>query len=670
MFGVCFAVVICSIFFTKVTFAEQYQLKLIADFNQLNDVSSNSSWLDPLASPIDGEFFIARNNGLVYLLGGNKQDKQKIVLNLPQEFKQSASFVLTAMSLHPSFMLPEEAGYATFYTAHTTEFNTQKYTNQITLLDNNFDFALETVITAWKYDFDNQTIEANTQREVLRIPITSQENAIQQLSFEPYLKPWNADYGQLYFSLGYIKELKDQALYSGSILRISPLLFGSRNYTVSQANPFLKEPEINDEIVVMGGQNIDKFFWAKYSYESIFVQHINSEQQQGLSKAKIGVNLSDQTQTVNFGPQPDEMSSTMLYQGRNVLHLRNKMVFFSLLDNQWQLFSIGLESLNTDSPKFEVAISFEGISPSSFLTVHQDIQNEIIVFDKNQNRLYSLQSTPEKMVKEDVSESSTADFGAQYLVLFICLLTLLFSGLIFIYRKNSTYKLAIYPLDKGYVRFEYQLRKDTILLFKINHKKAHKTLYLKDISCCEILLNNDSISIIDDKPENTISNKIEAEIRANFTKEQSKTMFEGQTRQIEIKLSDMNGSYTICLYLRKGNNRVTGTKYYRAVDILIDLCWIISKRLNSQTETRIAPVVAFARPNLSLKTSTTVNKNDTDNNLPKSKQSETNFEEPTTSDKVTQQSDVVEALEKLVKLHKQGYLTDEEFSLAKSNLLK
>ena len=40
------------------------------------------------------------------------------------------------------------------------------------------------------------------------------------------------------------------------------------------------------------------------------------------------------------------------------------------------------------------------------------------------------------------------------------------------------------------------------------------------------------------------------------------------------------------------------------------------------------------------------------------------------SQKIEHKTELVDALDKLVNLHKEGYLSDEEFSLAKANLLR
>ena len=669
---VCFTMAICALFFTRIVFAEQYQLKLIADLGQFNQVDPDAVWLNPLPSPGNNdEFFIAQDNGLIYWAKNDGPNNQEAILNLPLSLNNAAFISLTAISLHPSFLLAEEPGYATFYTAHTTKFDLEKNHNRLTLNDTNINFAFETVITAWSYDFDTQSIDPQTQREVIRIPIKTHDGAIQQLSFDPYLKPWNAAYGQLYFSLGYINKLQDHALYSGVILRISPLLFGARNYTVSQTNPFIKTPEIHDEIVIMGGQNIQHFFWAKYSHKSIFIQH-NNRVQYWLSKAKVGVDLHSQSNFLR--QQPNEMSSMLLYQGRNFYELRNRMVFFTLIDNQWHLTSLALESESNELPISEKVITTETISPRSELRIHHDNQNEIIIFDNRQSKLYSLQSTNTQIITDNISQPTTSAFDPKYYILFISLLAVLLAALFYIKRNNGIHKLATNALDKEYVRFEYVLTKDAILLFRINHKKAQQTLYLKDITRCEVLLNNNVINVIDSAPENAISNQIEAEIRALFTAEESEKMLDEQTRQIQIILSDKDGCYPIYVYFRKGNNRVTGAKYYKVVDMLIDLCWVISKRLNPQvTETRVLPVVTFSRPNLPVSakqiSEPASSQHDIVNNSHEKPES-TKPTAPKPVDQITQQAELVAALDKLVNLHKQGYLSDEEFSLAKNNLLR
>jgi hypothetical protein len=367
----------------------------------------------------------------------------------------------------------------------------------------------------------------------------------------------------------------------------------------------------------------------------------------------------------------------LFYQGRNLLNLRNKMVFFTLIDNKLYLTSHELEPLSDESVTFEEVIATSGITLGSNISIGQNIENEIIIFDHHQSKLYSLQLTDSQSIQTNTAELEPSDFDSKYLILFVSISVVLVSVFFFTKRNNPVHKVAMDLLDNRYARFEYVETKESIFLYRINQQKEHKTLNLKDINRCEVLLNTKVIAIIDGESENVISNQIEEEIRSLFNKEQDIQMGDEQTRQIEVILFDKDGSHKICLYLRKGNNRVTGTKYYRSVDILIDLCWVISKQLNSQvTETRIIHGVTYTRPNLPVATKETTEPASirNDNANPKILAStKATTPKPNPLKSVAQsipKTEVVDALEKLVHLHKQGYLSDEEFSLAKTNLLQ
>lgn len=672
---------ICAFIFAKAVSAEQYKLNVIIDLSEFDQALTDAKWLAPLISPTNGGFFIAQDNGLIYLAGNDGIVNPETILNLPEMVNNPAFISLTAITLHPSFMLPEQPGYATLYTAHTTEFSQQKNNNRLTVYDAGIDFSFETVITAWQYDFDDQKIDQQTQREVIRIPIKNLNTAIQQLTFDPHQKPWSADYGQLYFSLKYEKELKNNPLYSGVILRIYPLLFGARNFTVPQNNPFIKSPKINNEIVISGGQNIKRFFWAKNNHEAIFIQHNNVEKY-WLSKAKVGDDLLQQPQSTLLWQQPSARSSMLLYQGRKFFKLINKIVFLKLLDNQWYLSSLPLMPLNNDSPIYEKLVTKEALSPNADLNIHQDNQGEIILFDNHNSKMYSLQSTHLNEIDVNVPPSDSSAGSTNY-VLYIILLAGLPLCLIFVYYKTTDQKDPVSLLNGDNVHFQYQPTTQTILLFRANQKKAHKILSIFDILHCEVLLNNNVINIIDNQPQNAISNKIEEDIRDIFTEEHRHKMLDEQSRRIEMILSDKDNSYTVCLYLRKGYNRLTGSKYYEVIDMLIDLCWVISKRINpGSTETRLITVFAKAaasvRPTVirqAIKDDNIVDIHHPVKFIATGKKSEMIQERDNTNGEVpmvlvTHQTKVVDALEKLASLHQQGHLTNEEFTLAKTKLLQ
>jgi hypothetical protein len=183
-------------------------------------------------------------------------------------------------------------------------------------------------------------------------------------------------------------------------------------------------------------------------------------------------------------------------------------------------------------------------------------------------------------------------------------------------------------------------------------------------------LNNDVINIINDQPQNAFSNQGEVDIRDLFTIEHHGIMVEDKIRIIEIILSEKDVSHKVCLYLRKGNNRLTNTTYHQVIDILIDLCWVISKHINPQaTETRLIPIVAnFAVPVRHTATSQPMNNDNVKHSIKAKENYKTTVPKPVGH--TTQHIEVVDGLDKLVNLHQQGYLSDEEFRLAKAKLLK
>jgi hypothetical protein len=671
---VFFTIAIGFLFLPKIVFSEQYQLELIVDLSDLKDLDTDAVWLEPLANPINNnDFFVAQNNGRVYLRSQDSENNQDTILNLALTSNDQNFISLTAMTLHPSFTRPEHSGYATIFTAHTTKFLQNRNKNRLTLDNTNITFGFETVVTAWKYDFDKQIVGHNTKREVIRIPIKNQDSGIRNLKFDPYQKSWDVHYGQLYFSLNYIDEIKENPLYSGVILRIDPNVFGSLNFTVVSTNPFIKDPTINNEIVVMGIQNITDFFWAKNNQAAIFLQH-NINEQYRLSTAMLGDNLLTQSDSKILWQQPNEMSTILLYQGRDFIGFRNKFISFKRVDGKWYLSSLAVKPFNNELPILEEIHSKDFLSRSSHVNIHQDSNGEIILFDNHESKIYSLKVIiPEVIVSSSTESSTIADKSDSY-ILHISLLTGLSLLLIFLYYKKKKLDTPDLTLDKKHLRLKYEPTSQTISLFKGDRDKEYKTFILGDIIRCEILLNNNTIHIIDDQPDRAFNNQVEANLRAIFSKEYYTKIQIEDTRHIEIVLYVESNSFKVNLYLRKGNIRVTSTKYNEVIELLIELCWSISKSINFKgTETRIIPTVKYFHPDMKMSPKQYSKPRQIIHDKIESLihvpiKYKSNDTKPAYQGKA--KTELVDALDKLVNLHQQGYLSDEEFRLAKTKLLQ
>ena len=664
-----------TLLLSKSLFAAEYQLKLIVDLSEIENVSTDASWLDPIANPAsNNEFFVAQDNGVIFSVDSNNSSKN--ILNVAQSLDNQTFISLSALVFHPSFAKPEEAGYATIFTAHTGKFNQETRRNILIPKDKDmsFVFDFETVITAWKYDFDTQEIDPTTQREVLRIPIQNKESGIQKLAFDPFQKQWNPDYGQLYFSLNYQAGLQQYPLYSGTILRIHPLTFGARNYTVSASNPFIKEPKISNEVVLLNGQSIEDFYWTKIEHASIFVQHNNGNQHR-LSRTSLGDDLIKLAQTNSLWQQSKPLSSMLLYQGRNILNLRNRLVYFTLINDRWHLSSRTLDSISGESSVFDGLIEAETLTADAKLRIHQDNKGEIILFDNKNSRMYSIQLGDIPQDELDTPIANPTESGEGNYLLYLVLLVAAGLVLVVVTRKKSGKSGAPKSsLVNEYVRYRYEPTTHNLLLFKSQRKNDHKTLAIKDVTGCELLLNGKVINTLDAQSQNVFNNQIERDLRAAFIEEISDTSHDQIARHIEVIFSRKDEQFPVSVYLREGNIRITGTKYYEAVDTLMEICWIISKRVHPKaTEARILPKTVRLARQSAIKPKQAIVEDASI--LKTSLQPAAEIKEPE-SEKIQEdghiqlQTGVVDSLDKLVNLHQKGYLSDEEFKAAKIKVLQ
>ena len=67
----------------------------------------------------------------------------------------------------------------------------------------------------------------------------------------------------------------------------------------------------------------------------------------------------------------------------------------------------------------------------------------------------------------------------------------------------------------------------------------------------------------------------EQDLRTIFVNEKIDKMVDGKMRQISLLLTDkQKHSYTVCLYMRKGSNRISKQSYVKVINELIDWCLV------------------------------------------------------------------------------------------------
>lgn len=169
-----------------------------------------------------------------------------------------------SFAFHPDF---ENNGL--FYTAHTEPGGTQPSDFGFT---DSLKVFMQWVLTEWKAEDPGAKVFKGSDREIFRIDNASQAHGMQELTFNPYSKKGDEDYGLLYIGYGDggtaekrfagISNHKGAGIYS-SILRIDPAGKDGVNgqYGIPKINPFAGVSGKAGEIVAYGFRNPNRIFW-------------------------------------------------------------------------------------------------------------------------------------------------------------------------------------------------------------------------------------------------------------------------------------------------------------------------------------------------------------------------------------------------------------------------
>lgn len=225
----------------------------------------------------------------------------------------------------------------------------------------------------------------------------------------------------------------------------------------------------------------------------------------------------------------------------------------------------------------------------------------------------------------------------------------LFSGYI-IYQVKIK-KVSIKSLiRKEFYGLEFTDNKLAFNLFRYHHPNVDKVFNVNEINQCQILLGNSTIATINSTIGYGFNAFQEKKLRDIFHDEQVTKMVDGKVRRISLVIR-ANGKeiYVICLYLRKGSDRITKNSYCEVVDNTIDWCWYFSNILNNKEtgqRTLKAKII-------------------TDNIIDTEHQRQNDI--PINNNQA--ETSLLYDLEKIVELKQQGFLTPEEFTQAKAVLL-
>lgn len=636
-----------------------------------------------------GLFLLSTSGDLYTLSAGDMEPNLLLSLN---QLSTSATKI-TAIALHPSFSLRDQAGYHTFYSAHIEPIDNNR--RRTRLQNANVTLTFDMVITEWQ--MLNKTVDLDSQREIIRIGVPSEQSYINQLAFSPLSKVWNDDFGLLYIGLRADQQHKNLPLYSGAILRVDPKKFGLRNYTIPPNNPFLTQDEMNNELFVVGLQNLMRFIWPDKNDSHLLVQH-HYEKQNNLTLVKPSDDYrKSKPKQILYSTTDTFLPDSLLsYRGRSLAHLWGSILFVIKSGEQHQLHSLLMPDSkgNVKSPVIEWQ-SRPSIAPEQ-IAIYEQTNEEVLVFNKTLQQLYQLSPLvtagiePEDNLMNSNQEQS--DNNSNTLLFIFIFIGLGLTGLLWTHNKTSRSGRNI--VKQQLTGFEIDDSNQHILLYRRHEKTAECTIPITNIVESKLVLNDVEISCING--EIPFSNKDETNLREQFRKEKREKMMSGRVRKVMLTLLDNeHHEYLICAYVRKGDNRITREKFTDVIERLMDWHWLFSSAIApEQTEQRqskvanqhehVAPISGLFQPKNNTVKQVELAKSSTSNITTDSNQSCPTEDLPAQTDKgnvkvdhsdessarVKADSDLVTALEKLAQLKQQGMLTEQEYQSAKEKILE
>jgi len=671
-----------------------FKLTKVAQLNHKN--ISAETWQQLVANPANNQQYFAINEGGLYLVDGSEIIPQALLELSNETSNPELKVKLTAFALHPNFALRDKIGYSTFYTAHLETIDNKSKIKKIQPVNIDVSLAFDAVVTEWKFNLLNhQKVDLTTKREILRIAVPDNKTVIKQLAFNPFIKSWNDNFGLLYIAIDGQKKWS-QPLYSGAILRIHPAKFGLRSFTIPLSNPFLNNNLVHDVIYLFGSQSIKKFIWPNKSSDQILLHH-EYDRKQLLSYSKGGNNWRDNVPKNVLPHGNSTINDIFIYQGRKSPHLRNKLLLLNHQNEQWKISSLSLKTSDNqknDEPLLKLIwrLPVNQLSNSQSIKILSYRSGEMLLFDKMGGMLYQLSQQNIDFITPVATESQSDNSKIYFFILLFFAFCLL--GYYFIKRNKFSVKALV---KQQFSRLEISESELQISLYHRHETSTNTVIDIIDIESCEIFLNDHSINIIDTISGHGFNNEKEHDLRATFTKEHIDKMVDGKVRVISLQIVDKQKKhYDICLYLRKGSNRMTKKGYFNVIDELVDWCWLIAKKINSDKPSIRAiksvnktaqedKVKREAEAKIPLHTQATAIRPAT-HKVIKAELNEAiaevkNIKQPVNTQSSDEQkssatknntinTEVVDALEKLVSLKQQGYLTTAEFVQAKEKLLQ
>ena len=263
----------------------------LTTFATHSSTSSPESAID-LTHPKDGSgrIFVSTNQGKIHAFSATGTSLGTFLdfntAGVP-DFDDCVGFTtrgLSYIAFHPDYGRAGAPGEGKLYTLYKTNVPGVRGPDYsgAELPTRPGDVLTQYAIVEWTVDANNPNrIDTTSRREVLRLEVSGlaeDTHSVGEISFNPLAMPGQADYGNLYFSLGdafagaalnNLQHAQDSDNPFGKVLRINPLQNGSDPYSVPTDNPFhdggsLLDPDNNvEEIAAWGFRYPQNFSFAR-----------------------------------------------------------------------------------------------------------------------------------------------------------------------------------------------------------------------------------------------------------------------------------------------------------------------------------------------------------------------------------------------------------------------
>ena len=649
-----------------------------------------SQWLSPVVIQTKQDNYLLLNSD-----GRLHYTKQREINSdsLAQLLDKDRFIRFTALTAHPSFNLRDMEGFGTFYTAHI-ENTIGPNKNKPTVKSLAADFKYNIVVNEWKLKTTKKlNINKQSVRELMRLPVISEKAVVSQLIFDPYVKQWDEEYGHLHITFQSDVNLQKQPLYSGTVLRIEPKKFGAKAYNIPKSNPFTKMAKINNEIIVLGVNQIEKIIWQK-NQKNGFIILEGIDGVNVLTKASYGENWLSTPRPKALKSSAQPLANIVFYSGREIKAAKSKNVALTQLAGRLTINEVSSQPFGKTNELANIALQDTKLSDQ--LSLLTNGKNELIIFDKINVSFFAVKAKQaEAAVKKDSEEElQNSSISTPLIISILVVVSLLLVLLAIKFNRILKKRIPKGLLHKKYSRFETAIDQQELQLYLRHEQNIDRCIKFDEIEQSELLLNDKVISSINFAQQQIFGKDKETELRAAFSLEKREKMIDEKVRKLDLVLSLKDEEKVlICFYLRKGNHRLTKPSFKDSIEKSIYWLWAFSHYIDPINISKPEPLIEGS-DKITLKHNVltpdiTQNKADyiqqpeqlRENCIDKASEIEHTKElveeevedsniSITTRDTEKVDIEIISALEKLSILKQQGHLSEDEFNSAKAKLLQ